>query len=492
MLLAAALPRFGIARLAFAAAVLLLAAGPVAWLINTWIDPAFDGQGLWFFGAFVALAAWSLTSQLREDPGTADERLSILLLAATALVRLAGQVLAIDTIGALALVIDVFALGRLAGLDRRVRAVSPFWLAAAFAFVLPLERIAQRSIGYVLQDWSAQGACGALSLLFDDVRCAGIRITADGADVLVDLPCSGARAMIVLAFGFAVIAAVARPNWTQALLGGVLALAAAYVGNVLRITLLAAGVALGPDQLGFDVMAQPWHDLVGVVALGAVTPVLLLWARRVKAVRPQQKALVVGTTRGRRHAGAWSAGVFLLVALAVVCAPRRPADIAARDISISAPERIGDARGVMLVLSERERAYFQQFGGAAVKASYGESALMLARTTSPLRHLHAPDECLRGLGFRVTYLGMRFAPAPTAQYRAVSPDGETFRVDVSFLSDRGHRVASVSEAVWFWLADRNTVWTAIQRITPEDTDAAERAAFEAGVFAALDVATQSP
>jgi hypothetical protein len=252
---------------------------------------------------------------------------------------------------------------------------------------------------------------------------------------------------------------------------------------VIRITLLASGVASGPGALGFDVMAQPWHDVVGLIALGASAPVLFSWARQVRPaeIPPQSGA----KTKQRYHP--WRAAAFLLVAIAIVSAPRTPLDVAPRDVSIAAPERIGAHRAAHLALTNQERAYFEQFGGAAVKAAYGPNALMLTRTTSPLRHLHAPDECLRGLGYRVSYLGMRFEPTPTAQYRAVDPDGRAFRVEVSFLSDHGHRVASVSEAVWIWLNDRSTVWTAVQRITPEH--AANHLAFDAGVFAALDQPT---
>jgi exosortase/archaeosortase family protein len=491
VVLLAALLRFDVSRFAFAVAVAVLAVGPIIWLVNTWLDPAFDSYGFWSFCAFAALAAWSITSKPTRHTTARSERLAIALLSATALVRLAGQVLAIDTIGALALALDVFALAQLAGLNRRARAVSPFWLAAAFAFALPLERIVQRSIGYPLQDISARGACGALSAIFGDVQCAGVRITVQGADVLVDLPCSGARAMILFGFAFVVIAALVRPRWKHAVIGAIVAFAAAVIGNILRITLLAAGVALGPDRLGFDVMAQPWHDLVGLTALTAVAPALIVWARRVKPTpTTPAPAIRSGLSKPRRRL--WSAGVFLVIAIAVVIAPRRPADIAARDVSVEAPARIGADQATRLPLTERERVYFQQYGGAAVKAAYGEHALMLARTTSPLRHLHAPDECLRGLGFRVSYLGMRFVPAPTAQYRAIAPDGGAYRVDVSFFSDHGHRAASVSEAVWIWLANRRTTWTAVQRISPETASAEDRAAFEAGVFAALDLPTQSP
>lgn len=473
-------PRFDFGQLAFAAAIVLLAIGPVLWLVNTWRDPAFDSHGFTHFAIVAVLAAWSLSSARAHGVEAYDRRVAVVLLSATALVRLVGQVSAIDTIGALALVIDVYALARMAGLHRRARALSPFWLAVAFAFALPLERIVQRSIGFVLQDISAQGACAALSGLFADVQCAGVRIVVQGADVLVDLPCSGARALIMFGFAFAIAAALARPGLLMATIGAALALAAAVAGNVLRITLLASGIALGPDVLGFDVMAQPWHDIVGLVALGVTAPVLIVWSRR---VRPAP-VTAQGSLRPHRARPAWRAVGFLLLAVVIVCAPRKPLDVAPRDVSIAAPARIGVHRAVALPLLPRERAYFEQYGGAAVKASYGPNALLLTRTTSPLRHLHAPDECLRGLGYRVSYLGMRFEPTPTAQYRAVAPDGAAYRVHVSFLSDRGHRVASVSEAVWLWLQDRSTIWTAVQRITPEH--ASDHLAFDAGVFAALD------
>jgi len=235
-------------------------------------------------------------------------------------------------------------------------------------------------------------------------------------------------------------------------------------------------------------MTQPWHDIVGLIALGAAAPALYLWARCVRPHGPTPAPRIVPAARPRvRAARIWTAAAFFLLAVVIVSAPRRALDVAAHEVFIAAPARIGDAAAVALPLSARERAYFEQYGGVAAKAAYGPFALMLARTTSPLRHLHAPDECLRGLGYRVDYLGLSFAPLPTAHYRAVAPDGAAYRVDVSFVPDRGAPVASVSEAVWRWLGDRSSVWTSVQRIAPEGVDPAARAAFEAGVLAALDL-----
>jgi hypothetical protein len=116
---------------------------------------------------------------------------------------------------------------------------------------------------------------------------------------------------------------------------------------------------------------------------------------------------------------------------------------------------------------------------------------MLVRTTSPLRHLHTPDDCLRGLGFRVAYLGTEFSPATTAVYRAIAPDGTRYRIDVSFVSDRGEVTGNVATAVWRWLNGEAQAWTAVQRISPEETPAREHARWTAAVVAAMELGQPS-
>jgi hypothetical protein len=140
-----------------------------------------------------------------------------------------------------------------------------------------------------------------------------------------------------------------------------------------------------------------------------------------------------------------------------------------------------------VALTDRERAYFTRFGGAAAKAQYGPAAVMLIRTTSPLRHLHAPEDCLRGLGFEVRYLGASFAPLPTAVYAATAPDGQRYRIEVSFVSDRGETTTNVATAVWRWLQGRARTWTAIQRITRQNLPDAARRRLTEAVMAAFEL-----
>src|SRR4029450_8302207 len=205
-----------------AAAVLILAVDPIRWLVTTWSDPAYDSNGLLVFLAAVGLFAWSVTSPV-VDHAPRRRSLAFGLIALSASVRLAGQILAINTVGALCLVFDVYALGLLLGLGARARLVSPAWVAVVFAFSLPLERIVQRTIGYMLQQVSAKGACGVLETVYDAVTCEGVRIVLAGKDVLVDLPCSGARALLLTLLVFAGAAAICRPAPLQAAAGFLIA-----------------------------------------------------------------------------------------------------------------------------------------------------------------------------------------------------------------------------------------------------------------------------
>jgi len=310
----------------FGAAALVLAFEPVRWLVNTWLEPAYDSKGFYVFAAFAALFAWSAASPRQTPQIPQQKRLALSLLAITALVRLAGQVLAVNVIGALALVMDVYALGLLLGLKHRRRALSPGWLAVAFAFSLPLERIAQRTIGYGLQSLSS------------------------------------ARSILLLFLCLALLAALARPGLKQALVGGALTLVAGLLANMVRISLLATGIARPQFFLGADVMAQPWHDLVGLLTLAAGALPLLIWAGKVSRSHlaptidercrhfipdrllrdgwwlqePAQKS----AQKSIWASALLSAFAFLALAVVIVNLPRKALDVTRRSMAIELPGQI--------------------------------------------------------------------------------------------------------------------------------------------------------
>jgi hypothetical protein len=178
----------------------------------------------------------------------------------------------------------------------------------------------------------------------------------------------------------------------------------------------------------------------------------------------------------------------LAAALTIVSLPRTPVDVSRVPVEVRLPLVLDGMAQRPVPLSDREAAYFTRYGGWAAKAEYGSMGLLVTRTASPLRHLHAPEDCLRGLGFEVAYLGATFEPLPTATYRAVAPDGRRYRIEVSFVPDRGEATYNVATAVWRWLNGEARIWTAVQRITPEALDPAIQARFTRAVVAAMDLA----
>jgi hypothetical protein len=267
--------------------------------------------------------------------------------------------------------------------------------------------------------------------------------------------------------------------------GLALCLAAALFGNTLRVAVLSAGIAWPRLFLGADVMASPWHDAVGLVALAVAAWPSVLWARRTLPRTPPVCNIVASRSlppRLRARAAA-------LVAAALVAgfAPGHPVDVSAARRPPELPLQLDGRTAVPQPLSPREQAYFTRFGGGAVKARYGAETLLVVRTTSPLRHLHAPDECLAGSGHRVRRAGVDFDGLPSAVYRSEAPDGRVWRVAVTFVSEEGEIATSVAEVVWQWLRRPRVGWTELQRLSDWDLPAAERSRFDATLVRAFDI-----
>lgn len=459
-----------------AAASSLLALDPLKWLLNSWLDPSYQSQGGLYCLVLAGLVAMSLASS--SSPGANQTgRVFVLFLFAASL-RLLGQVLAINILSALALAADIYALATLLGLDRRKFAISPFWLAVFFLFALPLGPILQRVAGYPLQIVSADVACQMLSPAFADLICEGVRLRVNGMDVLVDLPCSGASGLLLMVSLWAFLNVIYNPAFFRACGGLVIVMFFALLGNALRISLLAGGLALG-----FDTMANIPHTAIGLGTMALSTALTLAFYRPVP-VRARLQGI-------RWMLPSWAhlpAMICALVAaIAIVSTPKRPIDVSVPVAAAILPMQLNGQPAVEVDLSETEAHYFTSFGGTAQKVQYGPLGLNLVRTSSPLRHLHSPETCLRGMGFDVQFKGTLFDPIPTSIYEATGPDGRVWYVAVSFVSNDGYTTAGVGEAVWSWLSGASRTWQAIQRITPVDLPEATRISYEMATLAALDL-----
>ncbi len=465
----------------------LLAWHPAQWLARTWSQPAYGSDGIWVFGICVGLAVWSGLSPVASDAPQAHSSRAFRLLIAAACIRAGGELLAVRVLGGMTLALDVYALATLARLQHRRRPVSPAALAALFLLSLPLERIAQRLVGFPLQLLSTRGACEVLQWGWSDVVCDGVNIELAGTRVLVDLPCSGTKGLFIVGTLLLGLSATSRPRPTEFTRGLLIAACAGLVANTLRISALASGIARGGRfQESFEHGIA--HDAVGLVALALAIVPVLAWSWRVEPAPIVLRAYRAGR---RGSLGVVSASVGFALALLALLVPARPVDVSAPFPDLRLPHSMGGAVGVELPLSAREAAAYTAHGGSAVRARYSDHSVLIVRTSSPLRHLHAPEECMTALGARVERLGVSNDNLPSAIYRVRHPDGVVYRVAVTFFASDGTIATSVAEAVFHWLRNPNTTWTGVQRVAPWHIAEASGWLVERDVAAVFDLPSHS-
>lgn len=463
-------------------ALLILLAHPARWLARTWVEPSYDSSG-----ALVALLVAALIARsVLSGPAPADPRartLAWVLFGAAATTRLAGRVLSVDHIGALALVADVAALGLYLRLHARPQPVHPGALAGLFALSLPTEQLLQHVFGHPLRLASAALATHLATPLLPGLVREGTLLQLPTGALHIDLPCSGAQGLFlfgVLAWTTATVRVVGPLG---ALAGTAAVLASALGANTLRLLALI----LGPTEL---LLHEPAHSIVGLVALAIGAAPVLVVARALPARTPVVPSATRAPTRSLPLplAVALVAGAFLLTR-----APRSPLDTS-DVLDLGLPLQVGDAIGQPATLSAQERAYFGQYGGAVHRMEYATpdgarvSALLVA-TTAPVRHLHGAELCLKGAGHTVTREGVRNLPVATTEYRTVDPEGRVWRVRSTLASTDGAIVETPSEVVWRWMADGGA-WMRIERVTPWslcEVDPAGCEAFDRALLTSLDV-----
>lgn len=448
-----------------------LLAEPVRWLVHTWAEPAYASEG-WLFVLLAAVLAARGVSSGAASPDDRGLRGALALFALTAAVRLGGRVLDLDLLGAFALAADAVALGRLLALDRRPVAVAPWALGGLVALSLPIEHALQQ-----LVSWPLRVASAATVAALPGITREGTVLVGPGGPLSVEVACSGATGLVALGvLAFAV--AARRTCGPRGLFLGTLAvLGGAWLANALRLLLLVLVPAF---------LHEPAHTATGLLALavGAVPALLLARSLPERAPLPPSPPATFALPAAAEAAFSVAAG---LVALA----PARPADVSRPVGDVALPGVIGGWTSIPEPLADVERAYYARFGGRVERRTYDSGhTVLLVRTTAPLRHLHSPDACLRGAGHAVERLGVRAGVVPTVVWRTVDDVGRAWRVEASFVSDRGGTATSASEVAWRWLADPGAAWSLVERVSPWTTceaDPAACAALDEGLFRSLEL-----
>lgn len=472
--------------------VLALVHDPALWLWQSWRDPAYQSDGMVVAGITLGLICVSLASGSAPPDGR-DRRRAWVALALTAGIRLVGRLLVVNTIGAMALVVDVWALAVLLGVRRRPFALHPAALALLFSLSLPVEHLAQRMLGHPLQLVAAAASERVLTPFFPELVRQGVLLVHPSVELAVDLPCSGARGLVLLTAVALGLATRRTPGFGSSLKWVGAVLLGSFASNALRIIVLFVGGAFG-----VPLIEEPWHSLLGaaVLGLGAVPLLWLALGTPVRSAARPPLTLSSGAAITRRRRVPWPAAALIgLAGLAVASVPGRPVDVSPRMEDMRLPTTLGGFDGLELPLLETESLYYARWGGFAQKRIYDDGrgepvTALLVRTRSPLRHLHGPDVCLAGAGHQVTRMGVIPGATPVVLYRTTALDGRSWRVEASYVSDLGESATSVSEVVWRWLEAPDVAWSLIERITPWhacESTPARCLEFEGALLASLDL-----
>ena len=466
-----------LALLLLAPGLLALIAEPAVWLVGTWVHAGYDSVGAWVFALCVGLVLRAVLSG-SAPPDPRATRLALALLLGAAAIRLGGRLLDVNHVGALALALDVWALGLALRLRARPWPVSPWRLAALFGLSLPIKQLLQHFLGFPLRLASTKLAGWILAPFTPDLQVQGTFLTRPGVELSVDLPCSGAQGLFLLGVVGMALATVRHLELRRGLALALAVVVGALLANAARLVALF----VGPTE---QLLAEPTHSMVGLVALGvgAVPVLAVAWTSRPLSPRlpPSGPALAPHPAL---------ALAFSLVCLLVARAPGHPVDVSSPIQGHGLPTNLGLLVGEPVALDDKEAAYFDRFGGSVEKRLYGPHSALLVQTTMPIRHLHAPHNCLLGAGHTVTRLGVEPGHIPTTVYKTVDPSGNAWRVEASFVDPSGGGVATVSQVFWRWVGQPAGAWSLVERIHPWglcelDPDACD--AFDTTLFHALDL-----
>ena len=255
--------------------------------------------------------------------------------------------------------------------------------------------------------------------------------------------------------------------------------------NGARVAVLSLGIGYA-DFLAFNVM-NPWpHSLIGLwfAGFGAILLSILFHGLKpsnslevppchhsvgpVSSTKPKSQQ-IPKTANAKATVTFPVAVVFAGFALAIGAISPQPVDATP---SLDLPQVPTGAAGFFAQehrLTEQERQYFEIYGGSARRASYGPFGLLVVSTQSPLRHLHDPAVCFKGLGYEVDFRGTDFVRQQSVYRVTDQQTREAYQLQVRYLGGNGVAL-SIAEVVWRWIVasirGERTQWTMVQQIIP--------------------------
>lgn len=331
---------------------------------------------------------------------------------------------------------------------------------------LPLLPSLQFFFGYPLRVAVAHTV--AVLVGVSGVTVDGTGLLYHGSLVAIDAPCAGLRMLWTSVYLALAVSCFKGYSNRQTVLISMIAVAASYVGNVMRAGSLVYGfylASLAPAQLvvqnhGFKEFPY-FHDVIGVCSFLIVIGVVLIFAARIKAPSSPMEPVISEKTEprfvrlpalpGHRQVLLYLLAVCLAVVISCMNVFVQELSVANADEFNGWPKTFEGQVIYPLSMSDWELKFAQNFPGRIAKFSDGNDQILMRWIKHETRQLHSLKDCLRGAGYAVSEQGLalRSGGERWASFAAAKP-GSVLAVRERITDSKGGSWTDVSE--WYWAA----------------------------------------
>lgn len=328
---------------------------------------------------------------------------------------------------------------------------------ALLVMSLPLLPSLQFFLGYPLRVAVAHTVAALVGV--SGVTVDGTGLVYHGALVAIDAPCSGMRMLWTSVFLALAISCFNRLSNKQTTVLTLVAVVAAYCGNVMRAGSLVYGFHLASfapakyviEHQGYSEFPF-FHDVIGAISFLIAVAVVVACAQRMKpptAGVPSAPEVHVGRLP-RRQVVLYLLGVCLAVVISCINMYAQEMSVQAADEFNGWPKKFEGRVLYPLNMTDWERKFAQSFPGRIAKFSDGDNQVMMRWIRQESRQVHSLQDCLRGAGYTVDSPALLIrAGERWTSFKATKP-GKNLVVRERITDSHGRAWTDISE--WYWSA----------------------------------------
>lgn len=318
---------------------------------------------------------------------------------------------------------------------------------------LPVVSTLNFYFGYPLRLLVTQSANILLHLAGLAVTAQGTALSLSGQTVEIDAPCSGLKTLWFSLYMTATLGSSYRLPLPRFVLLSMVALLAAIVANVMRVSsLFYVETGLLTNTIFAD-QEKFVHESVGVASFIFVGIILILYAKYLS--NPEQAQSKPENLENKKaELTSWLFWQSFIVLSIIAVVPFFNCAVKTEQSHFVFPGWPKEFEGQALVpnqLGPEQELFLEGFPGQAAIFSCGRRQVLMRWIEHESRQVHSSSDCLRGLGYEVNYLPLVVDQKGTRWNHFSARQGtDILDVHERIYDERGNSWNDVS--AWYWAA----------------------------------------